>query len=294
MSAAGRSGLLEAINVSSFRTLILVPFIVCSIVTFLGAQSEIPDSTLSEKSDSGGTRHYEIATDRAAILSLQGRVTRSGADGAWHAVTEGTLLAAGESIQTGKASMAALLLSDQTVMKMAAETRFSIVDLRREPGGQLVRRFDLSHGRLWSDVTPRTHPESIFEVRGSQAVAAVKGTSFEVSADDESTDMVVFEGEVEGRRPGQGSVRLVPDRQNRWQVRRGHRPALSRHLIDHGDDWQRWNWSNAQALRQARAEGRLSPAQIQRLKTLFRNSAPVHSRPVRQRQRDLRRRPSPR
>ena len=215
-------------------------------------------------------RNYEVAADTAAILTLDGVVTLAGANGVWRPAMEGSLLREGESVQTGPSSSASIVLGDQTVMKLAENSRLTVIDLRSQESGNLVRRFQLHVGRLWSDVTPRTHPESVFEVRGSQAVAAVKGTAFEVSADDTNTEVTVFEGAVDATRFSDRSmVSLRPGRQNSWSLRKGQRARLFRKQIQNGDAWQKWNWQNRKRLQTALRKGKLNRNQVVRLRQAF-------------------------
>lgn len=177
----------------------------------------------------------EVASPLVGIVYLDGKVEVRTGEGSWRAAAVGDVLREGDGLRTGEASSAVLVLWDKTAMKIAPETRIAVVDLA-ENGG-LVRRFRLEVGRVWADVQKSLGGSSTFEVEGPQAVAAVKGTSFEMVADGDETEIYVWEGIVEGR---SGSKVWTMKAFERCRARRDLVRQLAFQAAQ-ADAWQRWN-----------------------------------------------------
>lgn len=220
-----------------------------------------------------GQQEYQVAGDRAGVLYRSGRVeVLTSSSAGWRACAEGELLGPGDRVRTGPESSAALVLYDQTVMKLGEETELVLVDLTQD-GTSLVRRFRLELGRVWSDVTPMKDPGSVFEIEGPDAVAAVKGTAFEVDVDGTGTDVLVWEGSVQARALSGGPHGLIGEgsgfAHNRFTARRGGSVRWSRFDHARADPWQRWNLENRRRLQQVMRSGRLTADQLLVLKSRF-------------------------
>jgi hypothetical protein len=127
----------------------------------------------------------EAATHEAGVAAVDHSVQVQ-LHGKWRAAVVGDVLHNGDRIKTGVKSTATLMLCDKTVMRMSQKTEIVVNDLSVGEKGNLVRSFQLMTGRVWSDVVPNQVNPTTFEVRGPNAVAAVKGTAFEVDAGDDS------------------------------------------------------------------------------------------------------------
>ncbi|MGE0488023.1 MAG: FecR domain-containing protein [Vulcanimicrobiota bacterium] len=220
---------------------------------------------------------YEVATDQAAVIQVSGTVEgRPAGQSSWRPLVESSLLRAGDRIRTRSGSGAAILLSDQTIMKLAENTELLLVDLRLSENGNWIRRFQLQVGRVWSDVTPMERSDSIFEVRGPDAMAAVKGTAFEVEVDAEATEVRVWEGSVLAtREDGQASDLVGADPRfahNRFRVARGGAVSRSRFSSSQADPWQKWNLENRRALLKLRQSKHLDSAQLKAIRQRFKQS----------------------
>lgn len=230
----------------------------------------------------------EVAAHQAAVLKVAGQVHAQVGSRTWAQLNEGSMLHTGDRIKTGPDGFAAIILSDQTVLKLAENTELVLVDLRETEEANLIRRFQLSVGRVWSDVTPRERSGSVFEIEGPQATAAVKGTAFEVDAGEGQTEVRVWEGSVEASADGQKFL-LGADRNrfqhDRFQMRSG-RPQVMRLNRATPDDWQKWNLENRKAILRARRQGRLDRQAIQRFRGTLRQGPPAGSR------RSVRKRPA--
>jgi hypothetical protein len=200
----------------------------------------------------------EAATDRAGVAGTDNRVEKKLRDQPkWGVCQVGDVLVAGDRIRTGPDSGASLLLADKTLLRLSQNTEVCVVQLDSGESGSLIRRFQLATGKLWSDVTPAEQAGSVFEVRGPNAVAAVKGTSFEVSSEsaDTDTEVNVFEGDVECVNPevAEAPVHVGPEQAyNQFRASRGKAGRRTRFNPENGNDWQRWNLQRLKAWKQTR------------------------------------------
>jgi len=98
------------------------------------------------------------------------------------ALKTGDLLKEGDKIETDKTGLANLYFPDGSVARLDSNTRIEIESVIYEPRSKtLVVRVKLAVGNLWSKIIKLATPESLWEVKTSNAVAAVRGTAFGVS-----------------------------------------------------------------------------------------------------------------
>ncbi|WP_342131370.1 FecR domain-containing protein [Hydrogenophaga sp. OTU3427] len=124
----------------------------------------------------------------------------------------------GAMIDVRDKSFARLRLTDGSAFGLSAGSRARLSRLRLNPNTQqsqtLIR---METGRVESEVTPKRHPGSRFEVHTPMAVASVRGTRFGVTADG-----LVTTSEVD-----EGTVALAPQPKAQVTALRGRRlPAL--------------------------------------------------------------------
>ena len=135
------------------------------------------------------------ATDLAAtMLRAEGKgrvVLPTGTDGEFKA---GVMLRAGSRILTEESALAVLLLADGSRVNIGPNTDLTIADLS-EDGGKNSTVFELLKGLFKASVQKLT-VGSRFEVKTPDAVAAVKGTEYEVEVTDKGTEARVKEGKV--------------------------------------------------------------------------------------------------
>lgn len=207
----------------------------------------------------------DAATSQAGVASTDNRVEKSlKAGGGWVVCQVGDVLRAGDKLRTAQDSSASLLLADHSVMRLGPNTEILIVDLTEQEDGCLVRRFQLSLGRVFSDVTPSAGKPSIYEVKGPNAVAAVRGTAFDMdTAEVGSTDVKVWDGtvEVKGQQEGAKSEMVRGDgAENHLRVNQEGRYQRLRFLRDHADAWQ---VENLETRKRWRALAATMPARVQ-------------------------------
>lgn len=128
-------------------------------------------------------------------ISARGSVRRTPAKGVPTSLKSGDSFAVGDQIETGPAGAAILSLEDRSVVLMQENTRILVPDVPDNRSG--VQRTQVSSGKVWFAV--RSVPAgSRFEVSGQDVVASVRGTEFEIEADEEGEfNLTTAEGQVD-------------------------------------------------------------------------------------------------
>jgi len=123
-------------------------------------------------------------------------ITKAG-DPASSPAEEDMDLGPGDRIATGMNGSVTISLRDQSFVKLGALASLTVKDLRSDQvTGGLWARLLLSRGKLMAVVSSLVSPDSRFEIDTPTAVAAVKGTAFQVTAGSKSTTISVLEGTV--------------------------------------------------------------------------------------------------
>ncbi|HWK42846.1 MAG TPA: FecR domain-containing protein [Croceibacterium sp.] len=110
----------------------------------------------------------------------------------------GMAVAEGTKLSTGTNGFLAIELADGTSLTLPSRARIDVSTLHRIAlTGDVVKRFMLVNGRTETQVTP-VQRGSTFEIHTPVSVAAVRGTRFRVSVDDENagSGTGVLEGQV--------------------------------------------------------------------------------------------------
>lgn len=136
-----------------------------------------------------------LAADVAAtLMKASGRgqlFLPGGGSGAFKA---GTLVQPGSRIVTGEGALAVLMMGDGSRVSVGPNTDLTLAE-SRENGGERSTVFELVRGLFRATVQKLT-VGSGFKVKTGTATVAVKGTEFEVSADEDGTEAKVSEGTV--------------------------------------------------------------------------------------------------
>lgn len=99
-------------------------------------------------------------------------------------------LKAGDVLRTGSAGALALVFADQTQVRLG---RNSVLVVREVRGGQ-PSALELQRGRVWGR---SPSGKTRLSVETPSATAAIRGTEWALVADDTSTTLQVFDGEIE-------------------------------------------------------------------------------------------------
>ena len=183
----------------------------------------------------------EAITSQAGVAATDKEVKKSLGGGAWQNCQVGDILHAGDKIKTGEESTAWLLLADRSVMRLAPNTKLTILDLVEQENGCWVRRFQLSLGRVFADVTPAPNgSQSVYEIKGPTAVAAVHGKAFEMDLTGKkgATDMKVWDGTVGSRKAKTGDYEVPVGVNSQLRVHQDGTPQRLTLTRQQADVWQ--------------------------------------------------------
>ncbi|MBI4159905.1 FecR domain-containing protein [Candidatus Wolfebacteria bacterium] len=103
----------------------------------------------------------------------------------------------GTVIQTDGAARAVLHLPDGSVARVEPGTTFTVVEaLFDQQSEKLIVRIGITVGRVWSKIIALTTPDSLWEVKTSNAVATVRGTAFGMGFSDGRSRVFGSENQV--------------------------------------------------------------------------------------------------
>lgn len=126
----------------------------------------------------------------AYVVSAQGKVElRRVSQTSWQAVAQNTVLCAGDMLRVRARSRAALRLSNESMLRLDQKTTITFPEQSADKATSLL---DLIKGAL--HIITRT-PKP-FKVRTPFLNGAVDGTEFYVGMDENSTTMVLYEGQI--------------------------------------------------------------------------------------------------
>ncbi len=144
-----------------------------------------------------------VAADAGLLTSVEGRVEVAGPPPAgWQPARVGRALAAGDRLRTGPDGRAAILLADESLVRINRNSYFVIRSVARRAGwlpaaGRSGRRtrLGLERGELW---LLNKRPDADLGVRSGTVTAAIRGTEFDIRAGEDGTvSVVVLEGRLE-------------------------------------------------------------------------------------------------
>lgn len=148
-----------------------------------------------------GALAQHCAAPAARVVSIQGSVElRQQNVQHWRAAQSGAQLCSGDSVRTGQRSRAALLLPNETTLRLDQGTTLTL----SAPDQVQASLLDLLLGTIHViSRTPRP-----FRVNTPYLNAGVEGTEFLVGSDEAGARLAVFEGRVSAR-AGEASLMLV-------------------------------------------------------------------------------------
>ena len=183
------------------------------------------------------------ANDAEIVLSLGKVEVRETTLAGWKTASVRQKVSAGNFVRTGDASQTALLMRDQTQVRLNQDSVFQIQSVA---GDEQQTGFELFRGRMWAQakqvftgalrVTTHLSQPTHLQVKTSTATIGIRGTDWEVNVDDNGkTTVAVFNGEVEvGNEYGQ--VFIGPSEQA--TVERGRAPVKA--LLSNAADRVQW------------------------------------------------------
>ena len=148
-------------------------------------------------------RRIQMASRKAVVTLAQGSGEIRRAAGGREPLAANRFLVSGDTIVTGSDGLAEIIVDNQSVLRLAAETEVRLVAIQepQKPNDAerraFLTRFALLHGKTWTKVQKWAGALVAFQVQMPNAIAGVHGTVFENSVAADSTSSVsVFRGEV--------------------------------------------------------------------------------------------------
>jgi hypothetical protein len=131
-----------------------------------------------------------FAQTEAVLVSVDGKVETRAEGGSWQQASEGDTIARGTTVSTGFDASAAIELG-QSVLKVDPLTRLTLEELVQQADTVTTRVF-MGVGEVEAEVQSAEGLSNDFEVRSTQATAAVRGTVFQFNG----RSISVSEGQV--------------------------------------------------------------------------------------------------
>jgi hypothetical protein len=128
----------------------------------------------------------------ATLTYLQGDCQVSADAAKWLPLKKGGRVRLGQHVRTGPKTRAELAFVDGTVVRLGPTTRMRL-QMDQRTGGGVRTLLQAWSGHLWAKVTKG---RGQFAIAGTQAVAAVTGTTFRMEVEQVKTATVVYEGSV--------------------------------------------------------------------------------------------------
>lgn len=186
------------------------------------------------------------ASDAEIIFVLGRAEVRESDQGEWRPVKVGQQLQAGNFVRTREGSQLALLLRDQTQIRLNEQSVLRIKAVAVDDQGST---FDLFRGRIWGQVkqavtgtlrtltkTINTNRQQLVQINTPTATIGIRGTDWElVVADNDTTTATVLSGEVQMAN-NLGSVLIGANEQARAET--GKAPVKT--LLTNARDRVQW------------------------------------------------------
>lgn len=157
-------------------------------------------------------QQIEMASRRAVITRLSGSVQRILADGSSLPLKSDDFVSSGERILTGPQAMAELIIDNQSILRLRANSQLELVHIQDSAnltGRKAATQVRLGFGRVWTKVRKWAGPLVGFEVRMPSGIAGVHGTIFECQVfSDSSSQVWVEEGVVGVQGNGKDSTEI--------------------------------------------------------------------------------------
>jgi|GEM_PF-2604195 len=160
-------------------------------------------------------------------LDVQAQVT---ANEDWQFAAEGSQIETSGAVKTGSESRARVDISDGTLIRLGADTLFTLLELSPEMNDPITR-FKLEAGKVWIEVT-RALGGGTFEIETPSGVSAVRGSLMSVEYDPVTGELTItcLEGQCRVTDPQGNSVDLTDGEQS--EIAAPGQPPSPAHPID--------------------------------------------------------------
>ena len=152
----------------------------------------------------------EASPEAAKIIMASGVVESMSIGGqSWQAIQSGAILGLGDSVRTGVDGRAALLLADESIVRMNHDTLFVLQNVAKRGGDGSINRVKASSpakeddrtllglikGELWF---LNKNPDEKVDIKTQAMTASLRGTEFDIQVDADGASLVsMLEGTVQ-------------------------------------------------------------------------------------------------
>lgn len=148
--------------------------VIAGLAWFFFWQKQLPATAPGEQVNETAEKGWIEVINRGAYL-----VNTDGTLGS--ELKTGDELTGGQTLMTDQTGLANLHFSDGSVARLETQTKVDLKDFEYFPGNKTLKvKIFLQSGRIWSRIKALMTTQSYWEVETSNAVAAVRGTSFGV------------------------------------------------------------------------------------------------------------------
>lgn len=147
-----------------------------------------------------GTSAIAGSSDRAVVIYITGKASYLlKGEKVWQKLTKGAKLPVGTKVKTLKKTRIEFKLPDESYIRFAENTTFTIRDLtydKKKKKG-LIFRAKVFMGRIWANARKRLSRKSRFEIVSKTSVAGVRGTIYRMDVKKDQTTIVkVYTGNI--------------------------------------------------------------------------------------------------
>ena len=133
----------------------------------------------------------------STVIVLDGQVLVRHPNGQFAAITDGDVVAGGDTIRTTAGSHGVMTFFDGSTVELEPDTEITITNLQASTSGDKIVELTQALGRTWHVVSRLVSPNSRYEIKTNASTAAVRGTAFEVAVtSDGRTTTTTTEGDV--------------------------------------------------------------------------------------------------
>ncbi|HEY8756995.1 MAG TPA: FecR family protein [Candidatus Limnocylindria bacterium] len=138
-----------------------------------------------------------VQAHSSTVTVLDGSVLVRHGGGQFAPISDGDIVAGGDTIRTAAESHGVLTFFDGTTVELEPETEITVTTLEASAAGDKIVEITQAIGRTWHVVTHLASPTSQYEIRTPTSTAIVRGTAFEVDvAADGTSAAATTDGDV--------------------------------------------------------------------------------------------------
>ncbi len=160
-------------------------FVLFLVIAFSGQDNSKKIDDITELPISGGW--IEILYGKA-FLTRQAEMKE---------LFSGDIISGGDKIETKDSTRIVIHLYDGSVLRAESNTIFTIEEaIYGNSDGKVVLSAELSSGKIWSKIVELATPDSLWQIKTSNAVATVRGSAFGVVSDGKTSEIVGSEHDI--------------------------------------------------------------------------------------------------